>query len=197
MNSNLSVRNFWPTNILTTILFTLVLFKIATKSEPLLNPPKSTTLDLQELLPPLINCFVRIFDLGVTFDYSALTVPFILTNAKNYPRFQQFSDCDFDDDYIKAEKLVEKLLTLKLSSIKCFAGIILHENNGLNSGDPTEANNIMCLFRILGYESSLRYFKTVKDEIFDEKKLLIFPRMFFLYTNDPISNQDLNSGLDD
>ncbi|CAG7826930.1 unnamed protein product [Allacma fusca] len=136
MNSNLSDRNFWPTNVLKTILFTLALFKNASKSEPLLNPPKFTTIDLQELLPSLINCFVRIFDLGVTFDYFTLTIPFVLTKVKIYPCFQQFSDCDFDDDFIKSEKLVEKLLTPKLSSIKCFAGIILHENNGLNSDDP-------------------------------------------------------------
>ncbi|CAG7822528.1 unnamed protein product [Allacma fusca] len=160
-------------------LFVLIaLFVNNLNSEPSLAPVKATTIDLQELLPSLINYFIRIFEMNFSLDYSTVTVPFVLTKVSSYGISDSISRYDVYR-INRQERESGSIAMLKLSSIKCFAGVISPPNY---SSENIAQLQLRTLEQILAIEYSIWYFKIVNNKIEGVKKLRISPRIYFLYT---------------
>ncbi|CAG7717481.1 unnamed protein product, partial [Allacma fusca] len=165
------------------LVIPLIIFTDHVICNPYVIPINSRTSDLQGLLQSLSNCFVRIFALQTAFDFSTSSVPFVLTDVNNYDLCLKNSE-----GYYKIhlyDQNLENIAVLKLSSIKCFAGVILQENDYADEkiSTSTTPDDISCLTIILSTEYSLRYFKIVNYEAVHEKKLRIYPRTYFVFTN--------------
>ncbi|CAG7785547.1 unnamed protein product [Allacma fusca] len=165
------------------IIFCTLIFPTSpTTSQPVSDAVKVTTIDLQDLLPSLKNCFIRVFAVNFTFDYSTLTVPFVLTNVVNY-----YSKCgnECEPEYGKPDTRLERTLVLKLSSIKCFTGVILVD---LKIRRFIQAKRYLEPLRIiLMNEYGLRYLRNNGKEAVEDKLLRISPRTYFVYTSQEFS----------
>ncbi|CAG7733713.1 unnamed protein product [Allacma fusca] len=164
--------------------------------QPVSETVKVTTIDLQDLLPSLKNCFIRIFEQNVTFDYSTLTIPFVLTNVNSYYKCGNSYECELSG-YGQPDNQIENILVLKMSSIKCFVGVILIYANPdqfyYNSIKLT--GYIHSLRAILSNEYSLRYTHKVWKDTVNEKILRISPRIYFVYTNQDLYLHHLDDSL--
>ncbi|CAG7727751.1 unnamed protein product [Allacma fusca] len=165
------------------LIIPLIIFTDHVICNPYVTPINSRAVDLQGLLQSLSNCFVRIFALQTAFDFSSSNVPFVLTNVNNYDFCPKNSE-GFHYMYLP-DKFVENIAVLKLSSIKCFAGVILQENEYTDEriSTSTTPDDINCLISILSLEGSLRYFRIVNYEAVHAQELRIYPRTYFVFTN--------------
>ncbi|CAG7723134.1 unnamed protein product, partial [Allacma fusca] len=167
------------------LFLVLALVLNGSNSEPSLAPVKVNTIDLQELLPSLINCFIRIFEMNSTFDYSTLTVPFVMTNVNSY---EADGNIPFGKEYSSDEQRElldsQNIAILKLPTIKCFAGIIVYEKDNLLPGESLYRYiDFKPLQDILANEYSLWYFWKNNKKVEHVKKLRVSPRLYFVCTN--------------
>ncbi|CAG7733192.1 unnamed protein product [Allacma fusca] len=124
--------------------------------------------------------------MNATFDYSTLTVPFVLTNVNSYGVDGNVLSRNIYGFQDRVElRDTRSIAVLKLHTITYFAGVILHENYYpfVRGEYKTPYSEFQPLQEILDNEYSLWYFKIVNKKVQHLKKLRICPRFYFFYTN--------------